>query len=57
MDKRFCSICAWRGNCQKRFIVCTDTLGNVHCADFTRDVAIKDEEIDSAEAVWQEAVP
>ena len=48
-DKRYCSICAWRENCQKRFSVTTDSVGNVHCPDFTRDLAIKDEDIDDVE--------
>jgi len=49
MEKRYCSICAWRENCQKRFVVATDATGNVHCPDYTRDVAIKDRDIDEAE--------
>ena len=47
-DKRLCAICAWRENCQKRFSVSTDALGNVHCPDYTRDLKIKDHEIDEA---------
>jgi cytidylate kinase len=41
MDKRICSVCAWRGNCQKRFTVATDGLLNVHCPDYTRDVSLR----------------
>jgi hypothetical protein len=48
-EKKYCSICAWRGNCQKRFSVTTDSVGNVHCPDFTRDLSIKDEDIDEVE--------
>lgn len=48
-EKRYCSICAWRENCQKRFSVSTDTLGNVHCLDYTRDISIKDSNIDKVE--------
>jgi len=48
-DKRYCSICAWRENCQKRFSVATDSAGNVHCPDFTRDLSIKNEDIDEVE--------
>ena len=47
-DKRLCAICAWRENCQKRFSVSTDALGNVHCPDYTRDLKIKDRDIDEA---------
>ena len=48
-EKRYCSICAWRENCQKRFSMSTDTLGNVHCPDYTRDISIKDIDIDKVE--------
>lgn len=33
-----CVICAWRGECQKRFCV---PDGGQHCPDFTRDITIK----------------
>ncbi len=48
-EKRYCSICAWRENCQKRFSVATDSFGMVICPDFTRDLSIKDKDIDEAE--------
>jgi len=48
-EKRYCSICAWRGTCAKRFSVSRDSSGRVHCPDFTRDLAIRDEEIDVVE--------
>ncbi|MDI6775834.1 MAG: hypothetical protein QMD03_01105 [Syntrophales bacterium] len=48
-EKRYCSICAWRENCQKRFSMSTDRLGNVRCPDYTRDISIKDSDIDEAE--------
>jgi hypothetical protein len=48
-DKKYCSICAWRLNCQKRFSVSTDFSGNVHCPDYTRDLSIKDINIDEVE--------
>lgn len=41
-DKKYCNICAWRENCAKRFSVKTDSQGNVHCPDFSRDLKIKD---------------
>ncbi|HOD28132.1 MAG TPA: hypothetical protein PKH03_02875 [Syntrophales bacterium] len=48
MDRRYCAICAWRGTCQKKFSVSTDATGQVHCADYSRDLAIKDKDIDEA---------
>jgi cytidylate kinase len=47
MNRRVCSICAWREHCQKRFSVSTDPFLNVNCPDYTRDVTIKDHEVDS----------
>ena len=41
MDRRFCSICAWRDKCQKRFIE-RGNKSDLHCIDYTRDVTIKD---------------
>jgi len=37
MDRRFCSICAWRDKCQKRFVE-----SDLHCIEYTRDVSIRD---------------
>jgi hypothetical protein len=37
---RLCSICAWRGTCQKKFSLPHDAL---HCPDFTKDVTIRGE--------------
>ena len=53
-ERKYCSICAWRKDCQKRFSVSTDLSGNVHCPDFTRDVSIKDDEIDVKEKEWHQ---
>ena len=47
LDRKVCSICAWRENCQKRFQVATDALCNVNCPDYTRDVQIKDSEVEA----------
>ncbi len=47
-EKRLCSICAWRESCQKRFLLATDAVGNVHCPDYCRDVAIKDHQVNEA---------
>ncbi|MEA3486043.1 MAG: hypothetical protein U9R20_00070 [Thermodesulfobacteriota bacterium] len=52
-EKRYCSICAWRSTCTKRFSVSTDSNGMVHCPDFTRDLAIKDKDIDEIEKIDQ----
>jgi len=49
MEKKFCSICAWRENCQKRFSIVTDASGCVRCTDYSRDLSIKDRDIDAAE--------
>ena len=47
LDRKVCSICAWREHCQKRFQVVTDGLFNVNCPDYTRDVQIKDSEVEA----------
>lgn len=52
-DKRVCSICAWRQHCQKRFIVTTDALFNVNCPDYSRDVTIKDSDVQSKVVEYQ----
>lgn len=53
LDKRVCSICAWRETCQKRFLVSVDAHFNVHCPDYTQDVRIKDSEIDEKIVEYQ----
>jgi hypothetical protein len=47
-EKKFCAICAWRAGCQKRFSVSSDAAGNVHCPDYSRDLSIKDADIETA---------
>lgn len=47
MSKQFCAVCAWRENCAKKFCVAD---GGAHCPDFTRDISIKSDEGDKAEA-------
>lgn len=37
--KNICAICAWRETCQKKFSV---SGKDVRCAEFTRDLSIKD---------------
>ncbi|HET6489174.1 MAG TPA: cytidylate kinase-like family protein [Syntrophales bacterium] len=41
-----CFLCAWREKCQKRFSIGTDFALNVNCPDFTRDVTIRESELD-----------
>jgi hypothetical protein len=41
LKQEFCIICAWRAFCQKKF----NRMGLcLHCPDFVRDIALKDEE-------------
>ena len=54
-EKKYCLICAWRENCQKRFSVVTDLSGCVRCADFSRDLSIKDKDIEAAEKACRES--
>jgi len=41
MEKTFCSVCAWRRTCQKRFGMRDET-----CPDFTRDLTLKNDKND-----------
>jgi cytidylate kinase len=45
-DKRICVICAWRENCTKRYRVKSNALFDVNCADYTRDIKLRDRELD-----------
>ena len=54
-EKKYCAICAWRVGCQKRFSVATDSTGSVRCLDYSRDLAIKDQDIDEAVKKDQQA--
>jgi hypothetical protein len=47
-EKKYCVICAWRAACQKKFSVSSDAAGNVHCPDYSRDLSIKDSDIEEA---------
>lgn len=49
VDRRICGICAWRRDCQKRYRISTDSLLNVNCPDYTRDLSIKELPINGAE--------
>lgn len=53
--QRYCAICAWRANCQKKFSVSTDAAGQVHCPDYSRDMTIKDKDIEEARKKEQNA--
>ena len=53
-EKKYCVICAWRENCQKRFSVVTDASGNVRCQDYSRDLSIKEKDIGAAEKACPE---
>jgi hypothetical protein len=54
-EKRYCSICAWRENCQKRYSIMTDASGCVRCLDYSRDLSIKEKDIDEAERACRES--
>jgi hypothetical protein len=54
VEKQYCSICAWRQNCQKRFSVITDASGCVRCPEYSRDLAIKDRDIEAVEKACRE---
>ncbi|MBS1238458.1 MAG: hypothetical protein H6R39_118 [Deltaproteobacteria bacterium] len=39
-EKTFCVVCAWKKDCQKKFLRNQDTSSK--CPDFTKDISIKD---------------
>jgi hypothetical protein len=41
-EPSFCVVCAWRENCQKKFLKGKDTT--LRCTDFTKDLSIKNTE-------------
>lgn len=45
-DKRICVVCAWRENCTKRYRVKSNALFDVNCADYTRDIKLRDKDLD-----------
>ncbi len=55
-EKKYCSICAWRQNCQKRFSVITDASGCVRCPEYSRDLSIKDRDIEAVEKACRENI-
>ena len=46
LDRKACFICAWRATCQKRYSVSADMNLNVNCPDYSRDVTIRDLDVD-----------
>jgi len=46
MDRDLCLVCAWRQECKKRF----RPGGNLNCQDYTKDLAIKQEEASEPKA-------
>jgi hypothetical protein len=42
LENKSCITCAWRVDCQKRFSAITDMSNNVWCADYTRDLSLKE---------------
>jgi hypothetical protein len=54
MEKKYCAICAWRENCQKQYSIVTDASGCVRCTEYSRDLTIKDKDIDAAERACRE---
>gem|GEM_PF-226401 len=45
-DRSLCSICAWRADCNKKF----KPGAGIHCPDFSRDMAIKNSDLDEEAA-------
>jgi hypothetical protein len=45
-DRSLCPICAWRADCNKKF----KAGAGIHCADFSRDLSIKDKELEEEAA-------
>jgi hypothetical protein len=41
-DRSLCPLCAWRGDCKKKF----NKGSGIHCADFSRDLTVKDNELE-----------
>ena len=54
-EKKYCSICAWRESCQKRYSIATDAAGSVRCLDYSRDLSIKEKDIDAAEKAYRDS--
>lgn len=48
-----CFLCAWREKCQKRFSIATDFALNVNCPDYTRDVTIRERDLEEQKVKFQ----
>jgi cytidylate kinase len=48
-----CFLCAWREKCQKRFSISTDFALNVNCPDYTRDVTIRERDMEEQKVKFQ----
>jgi hypothetical protein len=53
-EKKYCSICAWRENCLKRFSIVTDASGCVRCPEYSRDLSLKERDVDAAQQANRE---
>jgi len=42
IDRSLCPICAWRGDCKKKF----NKGAGIHCPDFSRDLTVKNKELE-----------
>lgn len=49
--KNICAICAWRETCQKKFSV---SGKDIRCAEFTRDLSIKESDKKTGEKEEQD---
>jgi len=41
-DRSLCPLCAWRGDCKKKF----NKGAGLHCPDFSRDLTVKDKDLE-----------
>jgi cytidylate kinase len=48
-----CFLCAWREKCQKRFSISTDFSLHVNCPDYTRDVTIRERDLEEEKVKFQ----
>jgi len=48
-----CFLCAWREKCQKRFSITTDFALHVNCPDYTRDVTIRERDLEEQKVKFQ----
>lgn len=48
-----CFLCAWRDKCQKRFSIAADFALHVNCPDYTRDVTIREKDLEEQKVKFQ----